>query len=262
MTSVVIFPLSFEFFIFAKTFGSGISSRSESITMGNTIKSETVIKTEIRLVQLEKNKLLLQKRDQQEKLNSILEEEKKLENEQKFTTEKEQTTTIASQRKSLQESRQDLEKKIQEVEKKRWEAEKQIEDTDNKVSQIDKSSDQLVTEKNGLGDKILGVDKSLREIYSGVMTREEEKRRGQAQEQIAQREALSKARLEQKEKIQREQWSGKPAPENKAFLNNVPVPMKRKKARSFEAEEEQRKKFMQDVEQMAATDKNINTNKK
>lgn len=209
-------------------------------------------------LKLEKNKLLLQKRDQQTKLNPIIEQEKKLEGEQKAITEKEQTTTIAAERKGLEQARWDLDKKIQDIEKKRWEAEKQIEDTDNKVSQIDKSLEQLVIEKNGLRDKILGVDKSLREIYSAVMLREEEKRRGQAQEQIAQREALSKVRAGEKEKIQRQQWSGKPGPmgtsENRAFLNNIPVPVKKKLARSFEAEEEQRKKFMQDVE--LGTEKN------
>lgn len=202
-------------------------------------------------LKLEKNELLLQKRDWQTKLNSVLEQEKKLEDEQKFTIEKEQTTTIAAQRKSLQQSRGDIDKKIQDVEKKRWEAEKQIEDTDNKVSQIDKSSEQLVIEKNGLRDKILGVDKLLREIYSAVMAREEEKRRGEAQEQIARREAISKARAIENEKVQRQQWSGKQKIEDKAFLNNVPIPVKKKLVKMFdiEAEKEQREKFMKDVEE-------------
>jgi len=208
-------------------------------------------------LKLEKNKLLLQKRDQQAKLNSILEEERKLETEEKFIIEKEQTSNIASQRKSLEQSKADLDKKIQDVEKKRWEAEKQIQDTDSKVSQVDISSESLVTEKNGLRDKILGADKSLREIYSVVMTREEEKRRGQAEEQVAKREALSKVRLEQKESVQRQQWSpsassgqavaSTTAPK-KPLQIPVPVPVKTKLARSFEAEEEQRRKFLQDVE--------------
>ncbi len=200
-------------------------------------------------LKLEKNKLLLQKRDQQAKLNSILEEERKLETDEKFIIEKEQTTTIASQRKSLEQSKADEDKKIQDVERKRWEAEKQIQDTDSKVSQVDISSESLVTEKNGLRDKILGADKSLREIYSVVMAREEEKRRGQAAEQIAKREALSKVRLEQKERVQRQQWSGASTSAPKKPLEiPVPVPAKQKLARSFEAEEEQRRKFLQDVE--------------
>ena len=199
-------------------------------------------------LKLEKNKLLLQKRDWQTKLNTILGQGKKLEDEQKFIVEKVQTSVIASQRKSLEQSRWDLDKKIQDVEKKRWEAEKQIQDLDTKLSQIDKSSDQLVIEKNGLRDKVLGIDKSLREIYSAVMAREKEKRSGRNKEDIIGKEALAKTRAEQKEKIQREQWGGLVVPKKEDFLKAVTAPSREKLTKSFEVEEEQRKKFLQDVE--------------
>lgn len=208
-------------------------------------------------LKLQKNKLLLQKRDQQEKLDAILADEKKLEDEQKFIAEKEQTTAIASEKKSLEQTRADLDKKVQEIEKKRWAQEKQIQDTDNVVSQTDKSSDLLVTEKNGLRDKILGADKSLRDIYSAVMAREEEKRRGKDAEQVARKEALAKARLEEKENVQRQQWSpstiskqvnATSAPK-KPLEIPVPIPVKKNLAESFQAENEARKKFIQDVEQ-------------
>ena len=203
-------------------------------------------------LKLEKNKLLLQKRSQQEKLNLILDQEKKLEGEQKVIIEKEQTTVNPSEKKGLEQSRWDLDKKIQDVEKKRWEVEKQIQDTDAQVSQIDKSSEQLVIEKNGLKDKVLGIDKSLREIYSAVMAREEEKRKGQAEYQISQKEALAKSRTEQNEKVQRQQWSPSTAVASttvpkKPLEIKVPIPIKNKMAKSFEAENEARKKFVQDV---------------
>ncbi|MCX6722476.1 MAG: hypothetical protein NT094_00205 [Candidatus Staskawiczbacteria bacterium] len=201
-------------------------------------------------LKIEKNKLMLQKRDWQAKLNSILEEEKKLENEQKFTIEKQQVTTIASQRKGLEESRWDLDKKIQDTEKKRWESEKQIKDLDSKVSQIDKSSEQLVADKNFLRDKVLGVDKSLREIFSVVMAREEEKRRGEAQEQIARREAIAKARALENEKVQRQQYSSISIKkqDDEGFLSKIPKPGRERLIKISEGEEEQRKKFMHDVE--------------
>ena len=223
----------------------------ESQRFGFEKQVDAIDKEKDPALKLEKNKLLLQKRDQQAKLNSILEQEKKLEDEQKFITEKQHTTTIASQRKSLEESRWDTDKKIQDVEKKRWEAEKQIEDTDKGVSQINKSSDELVTEKNGLRDKILGIDKSLREIYSVVMVREEEKRRGEAQEQIAKREALSKIRAAEKEKVQRQQWSlatPQRQAKNAEHPAKAPESVREKLIKTSEAEEEQRKEFLQDVE--------------
>ncbi len=241
----------------------------ESQRLGFEKQIDSIDKEKDPETKLGKNKLLLQKRDQQAKLNSILEQEKKLENEQKFITDKEQTTTIDSQRKSLQESRQDVEKKIEDIEKTRWAAEKEVADTDINIGLIDKSLEQLVTEKNSLRDKILGVDKSLREIYSAVMAREEEKRRGQEQDQINKREALSKIRTEEREKVQREQWSPSAlkqpssslnfrAPRTKSTeaLEKIPRPVREKPIGSSATEAEQREKFLQDVENSSESKQN------
>lgn len=202
-------------------------------------------------LKLQKNSLLLQKRDLQAKLNSVLDQEKKLEDEQKFIADKAQTTTAQAEKKGLEQSRWDLDKKIQEIEKKRWDLEKQIQDTDANVTQVDKSSDQNVIEKNNLRDKILGVDKSLRGIYSAVMLREEETRSGKAQEQVAKQEALAGARAEQREKIQREQWT-----HSTSSGQVKPAPF------DIKAEEEARKKFLQDVEQGASNNNQQNNGQK
>jgi len=223
----------------------------ESQRLGFEKQVDSIDKEKDPALKLGKNKLLLQKRDQQAKLDSIVEEEKKLETEQKFITEKEQTTTVPAEKKGLEQSRWDMDKKIQDIEKKRWEVEKQIQDIDAGVAKIDKSSDELVTEKNELRNKILGVDKSLRDIYSVVMTREEEKRRGQAAEQIAKKESAETIRAAENEKTQRQQWAGVSAtakPKNGEFLNKAPEGFKEKLMKSSEAEEEQRKKFLRDIE--------------
>ncbi len=201
-------------------------------------------------LKLEKNKLLLQKRDVQAKLTSVLEEEKRIEGEQGVVTESAKTSTIASQKKSLEQRRWDIDKDIQEIEKKRWALEKQIQDIDSKITEIDRRSEQITTEKNGLRDKVLGMDKSLRDIYSGVIAKTEERRKGQAQDQITQKEALSKTRTEEKEKIQREQWGGLAVPKKKEFLKSAPASFKEKLAESTAKEEEQRAKFMQNINQI------------
>lgn len=233
----------------------------ESQRLGFEKQVDEIDKVKDPALKLEKNKFLISKRDWQAKLNSILEEEKKLEDEQKFIIEKEKATTIATQRKGLEESRWDLDKKIQDVEKKRWEAEKQNQDLDAKVSQIDRSSDQLVVEKNALRDKILGVDKLLREVYSVVMAREEERRKGEAQEQIARREAIAKARSVENEKAQRQQWSPSSMQrqqKDEGFLSKAPAAVRERIIQSSKVEEEQRKKFIQDVEGLAEIkDKNL-----
>ena len=78
------------------------------------------------------------------------------------------------------------------------------------------------------------------------MAREEEKRSELSKEQVAKKEALSKARAEENEKVQRQQWSG-------SVPNDIPVPMKARASNAFENENEQRKKFLQDVEQASQT---------
>lgn len=199
-------------------------------------------------LKLEKNKILIQKTELESKLKSIVEQEERLENEQKTIAQKSQETVIPSQKKSLEQRRWELEKQIQEIEKKRWALEKQIQDTEQKIKEIDKFSEQLVREKNELQDKILGADKSLRDIYSQIITRVEEKRRGEAQEQKIRREALQKTRAEEKEMVQREQWRGITVPKKKEFLRRAPENFKEKLAKSAAEEEKQRAKFLQDVE--------------
>lgn len=205
-------------------------------------------------LKLEKNKILLGKRDWETKLNAILEQEKKLEEEQNFISKKSEESTIASEKKSLEERRWDIERQIQEVEKNRWSVEKELETVGNKINEIDKSSELLVAEKNDLNQKILGVDKSLREIYSGIITRVEEQKRGMLEEQRLTAESAAKIRAAEKEKIQRQQWAAPvkqtaKQPSDKIF-SDIPVPTK-KKVMDISKEEEQRKKFLQDVESWA-----------
>ncbi len=222
----------------------------ESQRLGFGKQAESIDKEKDPALKLQKNKILLEKRDWEAKLNSVLEQEKKLEDEQKFIAEKAQTTTLASERKSLEQRRWALEKEIQEIEKKRWEIEKQLENIENKIKEIDKSSEQLVAEKNDLNQKILGIDKSLRDIYSAVIAKVEERRRGEAEEQKAAREATAKIKAQTQEKIQRQQWTRTAEqPKENEFLKEIPAPVKEKLARAAEIEEEQRKKFIQDVEE-------------
>jgi len=203
-------------------------------------------------LKLQKNKLLIKKREQESSLGIVLDEEKKLEDEQKLITEKQKTTTIASQREGLEKTRWELDEGIKNVEKKRWAAEKDIQETDIQISQIDESSEILLTEKNNLKNKILGVDKSLREIYSAIIAREEEKRKGLAAEQLAKKAEQAKRVASQKEGVQRVQWStplgGKKSLEEMQSFSNVSTPVKKNIMKSFEEENIKRKQFLEDVE--------------
>ena len=217
-------------------------------------------------LKLEKNKALIEKRNWQTKLNAVLEQEKKLETEQNFIAEKAQGSTIASEKKSLEERRWEIEESIKDIEKKRWSVEKEIEAIESSLAENDKSSEILVEEKNNLTQQILGVDKSLREIYSEIVERVESQRKGKLEEQMATRETLAKSRLLEKEKVQREQWGPavpvKKERQKEKFTDNVavpgdlsiPVPTKRKVAKISD-EEIQREKFIEKVENLTE-DKN------
>jgi len=219
----------------------------ESQRLGFEREIDLIDKEKDPALKLEKNNLLLKRRDFEAKLSVVEAQEKKIEAEQHLVQEKSETTTIVPERKGLEQRRGDLEKDLEEIEKKRWAVEKDIEAIDSKISQIEKSSDLLTTQKNELRNKALGADKQLRDIYSVVMQREEEKRRGLEKEEVARKEELSQARAVKNEAVQRQQWSGKTG-------LVVPVPTKRPAVKSFEKEEEARKKFLQDIE--TATNKN------
>jgi len=229
----------------------------ESQRLGFEKQIDAIDKEKVPEVKLEKNKLFSQKGNFQTKLNSILEEERKMEGEQQVITKTAHDSAVPSQKKSLEQRRWDIDKDIQEVEKKRWAAEKQIQEIAEKAKQIDERAEQLVTGKNSLGDKVLGIDKSLRDIYSTVIARVEETRRGEAQEQQSQRKKLSVERAEEKERVQREQWGGLVIPKKKEFLKKAPSRFKNELAKTAAAEEEQRKKFLQDVESWAGEENQV-----
>ncbi len=219
---------------------------SQRLNFENQI--DTIEKQKEPSLKLDKNKLMIQKRGLQDKLNPISEKQKKLEGEESILVKESAESNIPSQKKSLEQRRWDIEKEIQKNEKRRWSLEKQIQDIDKKIQETDKFLIQLVTEKNNLQGKVLGADKSLRDIYSGVISRVEERRRGEATEQKTQREQLQKTRAGEKETVQREQWRGVTIPKKKEFLRQAPENFKEKLAKTAATEEEQRKKFLQNVE--------------
>lgn len=198
----------------------------------------------------QKNKTLSEITVQEIKLKNIVETEKGLEDELKYITEKEGLSNIPSEKKGLEERRSELENQRQAVEKKRWQIEKDLAELANRVKNIDQSFETATTEKNDLQKKIKEVDASLRAIYSTVMSAEEEKRRGQQSAQKISAEETAKTHAEMNEKIQREQWSGIPVPvKSKAFLKEAPDALKARLEKSAEGEEEQRKKFIQTIDE-------------
>lgn len=197
---------------------------------------------------LEKNSILIKKRKQEAKLNNIIKEEKKVEDEQKFIGEKEKTSNVPSEKKSLEERRGELETKRQVIEKKRWVVEKEIKKIDEELAKIDASYQKITQEKNSLKEKMGTINRALRDVYSKIIRRVEDKKRGALEQQQAEAAKLEQRASERKGKIQREQWT-KPSetPKEKEFLKEASDKMKERIAESAESEEEQRRKFLENI---------------
>lgn len=207
---------------------------------------------------LEKNQILINKRGQEIKLNNIITEEQKVEKEEKFITEKEKTSNVPSEKKSLEERRSELETKRQEIEKRRWAVEKEIKKLEDEFEKIDADYQKITKEKNSLKEKVKAIDMSLREIYSKIIRRVEDKKRGLLEEQRVNAATIEQLSSEKKEKIQREQWT-KPreVPKEKEFLKSVPDKVKERLVESIKTEEEERKKFLENIEKQVAEENKL-----
>ena len=205
-------------------------------------------------LKLQKNRILLIKGDWEKKLATILEEEKKLETEQKFISEREKETNISSEKQSLEKRRWDMEKERQKTETKRWEIEREIVKTDGQVKALDHDYEKIIAEKNGLKDKKSELDSSLRSIYSKIIRNIEDQRAEKERDKRMAQGEVAEKRAEEKEKIQRTQWSSTLSPQmgrEKEFLKGVSIPAKEKLLSQAENEEEDRKKFMENVRKWA-----------
>lgn len=202
---------------------------------------------------MKKNELNLQKEKIVEKLNGIVQQERKIEDEEKFLGEKEKTTNIPEEKKSLEQGRWDLEKKREEIEKQRWEIERETLAKDKEIETVDTEYNKMVQEENNLKQQITEIDKQLRAIYAQIITRVQEVKKQEEFEKKSAQGERAKIEAKEKEAIQRQQWTKTPSMQSseKEFLKGVPSLAKQKLSQQAKDEEENRKKFLQDVEAKA-----------
>lgn len=205
---------------------------------------------------LKKNELMLKKSDLEKRLKAISEEEQKIEAELGLITDKEKESNIPAEKRGLEQRRIEIENKRQEIEKKRWAIEKELVKINDEIKETDGSSQKILEEKENIREQIKKIDNSLREIFSKIINKVQEKKRGEQEKQKSEALKTAEIRAGEKEKVQRQQWGGAAAPKEKEFLKDVPESFKEKMAKSIQEEEEQRKKFIQTVEEQSS-DKNI-----
>lgn len=201
---------------------------------------------------LEKNQLLADGKGWQSKIGALAQDEQKLESEVKVIEEREKTTNIPQERQSLERGRQDLEGQREKIEKKRWSMEQEMKKINDRVAILDRDYKNLTEEKNQLGKKISDIDASLRKIYSTIVERETNKRKGLIEEQRLAQIKRAQALSQQKEMIQRKEYSTPLGAKEREYMKGIPLNAQEKLLQTTQTEEEQRRKFLQDVEQWAA----------
>lgn len=200
-------------------------------------------------VNAEKNSIALEQKKSQEKLTALIEEEKKIEGEEKNIESQEAQTSVPADRQTLEKKRWDMESQRQKLEKKRWTMENEMVKLENNMKKLDEGFVIFTSREEEIKSKIAEIDNSLQEMSSAISQRELEDIKKSAE----------KKRAELEEKEQAPATKSIPLP-NKEYFKNIPVAAKEKLASSIKVEEEQRRKFMEDVERWAASHPNNSEN--
>lgn len=205
---------------------------------------------------LQKNKLLLERKETEESLKVFLEKEKEIENEQKFINESEGTTSVPRDKQKLEKKRWQVEGEREGSEKKRWKVEKDLERIENQTKSIDDEYQKVLAGEKVLNDKIEEINNSLKSVYAGIIAKEEEKKRMRKEQKDI--ESLKQAEVEskRKEEIRRQEWKGRGKVEEKPFLRGIPEgggkeKLVKKMQEGAVKEAEERKKFLESIEKWA-----------
>jgi DNA repair exonuclease SbcCD ATPase subunit len=209
-------------------------------------------------VVLEKNKTLISQRSLQEKLDVIIQEEGKIEDGITAIETKEKEATVPQERQGLEKRRWALESQREGIEKKRWVIENEMVKSQDSLKDFDQNSKIFNDQASKLTANVTEIDERLRAIYAGISTRENNRRSSLERENavvIAQKESEAAA----SKKIKEQEWVQSLENNGKDYAAEIPLSVKEKLAKTTAVEEENRKKFMEDVENWAKEHTNNTT---
>ena len=224
---------------------------SQKIELEKKVKDER-LRQEPALV-MKKNDLNLEKKEIELKLRDLRSQEEKLEAEEKVISEREKATNVPLEKETLEKTRQDLEAKIQEIEKKRWEVEREISKEDSSIEIVNQDYKKIINEENDLKQRITDIDKQLRQIYSQIVQRIQELKKKEKEDIKTAQTEIAKIETKEKEEVQRNQWARSPSTRysEKEYLRTIPDKVKENLEKQAEAEEEHRRKFLENIETKA-----------
>lgn len=214
---------------------------------------------------LQKNQLVIAREEIRKKLEKPLEEVKRKEDEEKMLGEIEQRTALPADKQKLEKKRQAVEKEREVLERSEWATEKELETIENQLKIADEACRKVVEEKNGLKNKLAEVENSLRSVYAGIMNREKERislEKGKKDAESLKQAAITSKR---KEGIMEKEWSGREGVSGLEFLKKLPDDAKKERLKKIiqnttNDEEDQRKKFLENVEKWSEEKKGKDPN--
>lgn len=202
-----------------------------------------------------------------EKQKIFLLESQRAETEKQIQLINGKTPALDLEKTGIQKEREDWQKKLnpliekaetgseeqkQAIEKERWPIETELEKAENRGKDIDAKYRELETSKSQLNQKITQIDNSLKEMYLGIekRTKEIEKAKQASLQQPITPPTTPKVEKQTTAPVTKE-------PE-KPYLKNVPLVAKEQLSQSANSEEEQRRKFLEDIDTWAS----FNTNQR
>lgn len=228
----------------------------ESQKVGLKNQANGIIKEDEPSLALEKNKILIEKKDWQKKLGAIIQEEEHNEAEQKTVEEKAKANNIPSEKQKLEKERWVLEEKNQNMEKKRWFIEGELVKLENRIKDLNENYKKSGIVEDSIRAEITKIDDFLRIIYSAIAQKEKAKREESAT--ISIKEGIENHHPHKKHTKEHEDQKhhASSLKNQEEYLKGVSKVAKEKLAKSAGVEQIQRKKFIEDVEKWAEDNKN------
>ncbi len=197
-------------------------------------------------VNAEKSALASEQKKLQEKLAGLIKEEGIIEAEEKNIADQEAQVAIPAERQALEKKRWELESQRQKIEKKRWAIENELVKLENNVKKLDEGFVIFNSRQSEIKNKINEINHALQQMHNHIAKGNPGKKTPFPNHEGKIHSHPIKKSAEEPGLHRRE----------KTYLKDIPKEAKEKLAESTVVEETQRRKFMEDVEQWAASHPN------
>ncbi len=202
-------------------------------------------------LELEKNDILLKQESQHKLLQPLLDQEAKLEARQQAIESQETQTNIPAKKQELEQQRWKLEEQREHIEKKRWAVERELATLEKQAKELEAKYATLNAQKSDIAKQGKEINLHIKETAANAIARERAKRENAAHE--TQKQSAQEKSVQQKDEEHQKVEGLKN--EQKKYTQTISQAAKETFVASVKNEEERRKKFLEDIEAWAASQK-------